>query len=226
MQERHFAPSEATSEDRLIRFAKQGQSHAMRQLLNEYKPLLGLIGKLRNKIDPDHTVPFDEILSAGQMGALLALKRYRPDSAAKFITYAYNDIRGEIIRAVYPDGPSPDDEDEKLVFTSLNEENGWAAMERYEAKEFERDPDYGRGEGFDRLEKLEDLEERGRRATAVRSFVRSLPTGERTVVEGHFFAGQTHAALARERGVTRPAISKTMARALARGREELEFLAA
>ncbi len=43
-----------------------------------------------------YNVPFEDLLQAGKLGVLKALKKYRFDGSVKFSTYAYNYIFGEM----------------------------------------------------------------------------------------------------------------------------------
>jgi len=43
-----------------------------------------------------YNVPFEDLLQAGKLGILKALKKYRQDGTIKFSTYAYNYIFGEM----------------------------------------------------------------------------------------------------------------------------------
>jgi len=50
-----------------------------------------------------YNVPFEDLLQAGKMGILKALKKYRQDGTVKFSTYAYQYIFGEMYDFVMKD---------------------------------------------------------------------------------------------------------------------------
>jgi DNA-directed RNA polymerase specialized sigma24 family protein len=88
----------------------------------------------------------------------------------------------------------------------------------YENELLDRDPDYGIDPGFARVEEAS-------RPAAVRAFVRALPDNQRTITEDVFWSERTHRDIAAERGISRPAVTRTLQRVFARGRRELAELA-
>ncbi len=69
-------------------------------------------------------------------------------------------------------------------------------------------------------------QERAERADAVGTFVRGLTQLQRTTVHAIFWRGLSQAEVARQLGVSKPAVTKTLRRVYARGRAELAHVAA
>jgi DNA-directed RNA polymerase specialized sigma24 family protein len=78
----------------------------------------------------------------------------------------------------------------------------------------ENDPDYGIDPGYDRV----DIAPRD---AHVRRFVADLPPNQRTIATAVFWEGQTHSQVAGERGISRPAVTRTLQRVYARGEKDL-----
>lgn len=211
-----LVPLERWSEEELVSAARQGSQLAIEYLVVGYAPLQRLVKSLARSVDPSNRVK-DELIAAAPLGILEALARFDPDRGARFTTYAYSFIRGEMIKARYSQGqrrersagrPIP-----KLV--PLSAESGEESEERaFEAELFARDGSFGAEHGYSQIDKESS-------ARAVRSFVSALPSGQRAVVQDVFWSGQSHAETARQRGVSRPAISRTLRRAFERGRRDL-----
>ncbi len=64
------------------------------ELIEENIPLI------KNIASNFYNVPFEDLLQAGKLGLLKALKKYRYDGTVKFSTYAYNYIFGEMYEFV------------------------------------------------------------------------------------------------------------------------------
>jgi DNA-directed RNA polymerase specialized sigma24 family protein len=83
-----------------------------------------------------------------------------------------------------------------------------------EAELARRDDQYGIETGYAKVEK-------GYAKQAVRDFVAGLPANQRGIVRDVFWGGMTHAEAAERRGVSRPAVSRTLQRVFRRGESEL-----
>jgi DNA-directed RNA polymerase specialized sigma24 family protein len=76
------------------------------------------------------------------------------------------------------------------------------------------DPEYGAEAGYAQVQ-IADRDAR------VRRFVSSLPASQRSIATEVFWKGQTHAEVAARRGVSRPAVTRTLLRVHARAAKEL-----
>lgn len=210
-------PQNYRSEDRLIREAKSGDRRAVEYLLTEHPPVLKLVRSLRRSIDPLDLAPAD-LESAGRLAVLEALQRFDPARGVKFTTYAYYFIRGAMFAELYPlveRRREREDGSRRVRLVSLNRDDDECGddSDGYERELFARACRYGIDLGFSRVE--------DGRSAAVRAFVARLPVSQRGIVEGVFWGEQTHDEVAAARGVSRPAISRALARVYARGAKEL-----
>jgi RNA polymerase sigma factor (sigma-70 family) len=210
-------PQKYRSEDHLIREAKSGDRRAVEFLLTKHSPVLRLIGSLRRSIDPFELAPAD-LESAGRLAVLEALQRFDPQRGAKFTTYAYHFIRGAMLAELYPHVERRREREggsERVRLVSLNgdDDEGGGDSDGYERELLARDSNYGIDSAFSTLE--------DGRTAAVRAFVARLPLSQRGIVEAVFWGEQTHDEIAAARGVSRPAISRALARVYARGAKEL-----
>ena len=216
MDRKELVPLKHWSELDLVDAARQGSHPAMEYLVVSYGPIQGVIKSLARSVDT-YGLAGDELAAAARLGILEALRRFDPDRGARFSTYAYNFIRGEMIKAWYSQGrqrewnagrPTP-----KLVPLATESDDG-AGEQTCEAELFARDSSFGLDHGYSRADKELSAE-------AVRSFVAALPPGQHAVIHDVFWSGQSHAETARRRGVSRPAVSRTLRRAFERGRRDL-----
>jgi RNA polymerase sigma factor (sigma-70 family) len=216
MHGKDLVPLRRWSEQDLVNAARQGNRLAIEYLAVSYRPIQRLIKSLARSLDPYNRAG-DELTAAARLGILEALSRFDPDRGARFRTYAYNFIRGEMTKAQYSQGqrrewnagrPSP-----KLVPLSTETEDE-AADQTCEAELFARDSSFGLDGDYSRVDQGPSIE-------VVRSFVSALPKGQRRVIRDVFWAEQSHTETAQLRGVSRPAVSRTLQRAFERGRREL-----
>lgn len=210
-------PQSYRSEDRLIRDAQSGNLRAVEYLLTQHPPVLTLIGSLRRSVDPRNLAPAD-LESAGRLAVLEALQGFDAERGAKFTTYAYHFIRGAMLAELYPHVERRREREAgfqrvRLVSLKRVDAEGPDDNDGFESELLARDPDYGIDPEFDRAED-------GRRA-AVRAFVARLPVSQQGIVEAVFWGEQTHDQIAAARGVSRPAITRALARVYARGAKEL-----
>lgn len=210
-------PQNFRSEDHVIREAKSGDLLAVEYLLTEHPPVLRLIGSLRRSVDPLELAHAD-LESAGRLAVLEALQRFDPERGVKFTTYAYHYIRGAMLAELYPHVERRRERrggSERVRLVSLNRDDneGGDDSNGYERELFARDSNYGIDSGFNHAE--------DERPAAVRAFVARLPVSQRGIVEAVFWGEQTHDEIAAARGVSRPAISRALARVYARGAKEL-----
>ena len=210
-------PQKYRSEACLIRDAQSGDCRATEYLLTQHPPVLALLAALRQSIDPFNLAPAD-LESAGRLALLEALQRFDLGRGAKFTTYAYHFVRGAMLAELYPHVErrrerASGDERIRLVALAGPGRQGADRDDGYESDLLARDPDYGTDPGFAPVEDV--------RAAAVRAFVTGLPVSQREIVEAVYWDERTHDEIAVERGVSRPAISRALARVYARGAKEL-----
>lgn len=210
-------PKKYRSEACLIRDAQSGDCRATEYLLTQHPPVLALLASLRRRIDPFTVAPAD-LESAGRLALLEALQGFDAGRGAKFTTYAYHFVRGAMLAEQYPHvergrDRANGDERVRLVALAGPGMQGADGDDLYERDLLARDPDYGTDPGFARVEDV--------RPAAVRAFVAGLPVSQREIVEAVFWGEQTHDEVALARGVSRPAITRALARVYARGAKEL-----
>lgn len=216
MNGKEIVPLKRWSELDLVGAARQGNCLAIEYLVVSYGPIQGVIKSLARSVDP-YDLAGDDLTAAAHLGILEALRRFDPDRGVRFSTYAYNFIRGEMIKARYSQGqrrewtagrPSP-----KLVPLSTESDED-PAGQSCEAELIARDASFGLDNSYSTVDKALSME-------AVRSFVATLPPGQRAVVRDVFWREQSHTETARRRGVSRPAVSRTLRRTFERGRRDL-----
>jgi len=217
MHGKAIVPLKLWSEDQIVAAAQAGEDPAVEYLTTEYPPMRSLIASLRRSVDPRNVAPA-EIEAAARLAILEALQGFDSERGVRFGTYAYHFIRGAMLKALYPHVErrrDPEDESDRIRLVPLNgpsEED--SASDGYESEMRRQDPAYGIDPGY------ADVEDAPRDA-AVRAFVRSLPENQRTITEDVFWNERTHGEVATERGVSRPAVSRTLKRVYARGQKEL-----
>jgi len=213
MNGRLSVPEKHRSEEDLLRAAQSGDCCATEYLLTQHPPVLALLASLRRSIDPFNLAAAD-LEAAGRLALLEALRRFDAGRGAKFTTYAYNFVRGAMLAEMYPHVERRRERAngaERIRLATLAAEAG--GNDGYESDLLAHDPDYGADPGFARVEDV--------RPAAVRAFVASLPVSQREIVEAVYWDERTHEEIADERGVSRPAISRALARVHARGAKEL-----
>lgn len=183
----------------IVRLACDGREDCVAHLLTSARGVGRLIGAMRREIDPYRVVPDGELEAVARLAALEALRRFRPELGVRFSTFVYWPMRGAMLRhaASYGSGRPASLGDDDLS-----------------------DP---LAEGT--LDGVCECVDRDLSASHVRAFVAQLPLGQREIVHAVFWEGRSHAEIATERGVSRQAVSKALAKALARGERELAALA-
>lgn len=217
MTQRPIVPPFARDERTLILAAKGGNQLALAYLVHHYEPVRRLIQSLSYKLD-EHGHHRDDLRQAGAEGVIKALRRFDPSRAARFTTYAYRDIRGEMFRTLYPGRKEKREVDGKPVqmisadITS-NEADGGSGYD-HEHELYLQHRGYGIDGGFERALSTD-------RDAAVRRFVNTLGEGQKGIVVDLFWNNKTHVEIAAERGVSRPAISRALDRVTKRGISDL-----
>lgn len=185
----------------LVRRAQSGREDCLAYLLTSDGRIRGLIRSLRREVDPFGVVPRDEMEAVARLAALEALRRFRPDLGARFSTFVYWPMRGAMIRVAIAYGSArPESLDTGYDCVDVEAEEQMHAV-------------------------VYDLD-RAREARAIREFVERLPSAQRTIVHAVFWQKRSHGEIAAERGISRQAVSKTLAKALARGRRDLAAMSA
>lgn len=211
----------------LIAQAQAGDERAQAYLLTEYGPLRGLIGKLARELDPKGRVR-DDLRQVGQLEALRALGRFRPETGIRFTTFVYKRIRGAMLETIYcghartqtVEQPGGEEADGTTVATSQLTLISADAGSEDEPSSWEedlanRDPAWGREPGFETIERVDQ-------ARHLRRTINDLSEDQREVIKDSFFRGQTHRQIADRRGVSHPAVTQMIGRATARLGRELE----
>lgn len=214
MNGRLSIPEKYGFEAGLVRAAQSGDCRATEYLLTQHPPVLALLASLRRGIDHFNLAAAD-LEAAGRLALLEALQRFDASRGVKFTTYAYNSVRGAMLAEMYPHVERRRERvngAERVRLVTLAVE-GARGNDGYESDLLARDPGYGAEPGFARVEDV--------RPAAVRAFVSSLPASQREIVEAVYWDERTHDEIADERGVSRPAISRALARVHARGAKEL-----
>lgn len=208
---------ERCSESDLVEAAKAGDDDALARLLISYPPIRRIVRSLSRQYDPTGRAG-DELEAAARLGLVEALRRFEPARGVKFTTFAFNFVRGAMLKALYsrtqqrewatgrrtitlvPFGAGPEDYDS-------SEDNPEAELVR-------RDDQYGVETGYAEVERRHTEQ-------AVRDFVAELPANQRGIVRDVFWDGTSHAEAAQRRSVSRPAVSRTLQRVYRRGEREL-----
>lgn len=76
--------------------AQQGSKHALESILDEYRSLVEMLAR-RVRC---HAIGIDELIQAGNLGLIYAIKHYDASYGAKLITYAVPWILGEMRREI------------------------------------------------------------------------------------------------------------------------------
>jgi DNA-directed RNA polymerase specialized sigma24 family protein len=128
-------------------------------------------------------------------------------------------VRGAMLKVLFAGSRPPSDEEQTRAVRLVSIEapttgEDAAENEGYERELFARDTQYGIDPGYDRVLTAD-------RDAEIRAFVAGLGDGQRSIVVDLFWHHRTHAEIAKERGVSRPAVSRALARAYKRGRSAL-----
>jgi RNA polymerase sigma factor (sigma-70 family) len=213
MNGRLSVPEKYRSEEGLVRAAQSGDRRATEYLLTQHPPVLALLASLRRSIDPFNVAAAD-LEAAGRLALLEALQRFDATRAVKFTTYSYNFVRGAMLAELYPHVERRRERTngaKRVRLVTLGPDAD--GTNGYEGDLLAHDPDYGTDPAFARVEDV--------RPAAVRAFVAGLPASQREIVEAVYWDERTHEEIAVERGVSRPAVSRALARVHARGAREL-----
>jgi RNA polymerase sigma factor (sigma-70 family) len=210
-------PSSFRSEDRLISAAQAGDLRAVAHLVTSYPPVRSLVVSLKRSVDP-YGIASAELDSAARLAVLEALRGFDGRRGVKFTTYAYHFIRGAMLKEIYPHVERERESRGgtrrlRLVPLDARYEGDSETGDTFESELLRRDPEYGTEPGYAYVE--------DERAAAVHAFVSSLPNSQRAIVEAVFWDEQTHAEVAAQRGVSRPAITRALTRVCAHGEKDL-----
>ncbi len=87
------------SNEELVKLYQEGNKQAFNSLIEQNR---GIIRKIANKFyEPGNIYDLDDLIQAGNIGIFKAAKNYKLDaSKAKFTTYAFSIIRGEIVDCI------------------------------------------------------------------------------------------------------------------------------
>lgn len=87
----------------LIAKAKKGDDSAYAELIKMFEPYVMSIAKKYLALGD-----FDDIMQSGRLGLVLAVNKYDPDNekGARFHTYAYWSVKGEIIKYINENSPT------------------------------------------------------------------------------------------------------------------------
>jgi RNA polymerase sigma factor (sigma-70 family) len=212
----------------LVRAAKRGEVRAIQLLVLGDGPLRRMVEAIKRDADPERIalrwepMPVkgkpDEAEAAARLAILEALERFEPSRGVAFTTFAYAYVKGAVLKALYPKVRRAGDRQPVVQLLDLElgiPEKEIGPTPAFERMMLDRDPGYGTDPGFDRLVKLESYRELRRHVTA-------LPSNQQAIVHRAFFAGRTQHDVATERGISRQAVSKSLNKALARLREDLD----
>jgi RNA polymerase sigma factor (sigma-70 family) len=201
------------SEEELVGAAKAGDDVALERLLESYPPIRRIIRSLSRRYDPDGHAR-EELGAAARLGLIEALRGFKPGREVKFTTYAFNFVRGEMLKALYSQGQRREWRARRphiaLVPLQATSVDGNVVEEELAS----RDESFGVETGYAVAERRPSEE-------AVRHFVAELPENQREIVHDVFWDGMSHTEAAERRGVSRPAVSRTLHRVYKRGEREL-----
>jgi RNA polymerase sigma factor (sigma-70 family) len=217
MHGKHVVHLERCSEADLVEAAKAGDDDALERLFISYPPIRRIVRSLSRQYDPNGRAS-EELEAAARLGLVEALGRFQPARGVKFTTFAFNFVRGAMLKALYSRTQRREWAAGQRAVTFVpfgpeSEDQNFSADDP-EAELARRDDQYGIETGYTKVE---------RRPTeqAVRDFVAELPANQRGIVRDVFWNGTSHAEAAQRRGVSRPAVSRTLQRVYKRGEREL-----
>jgi RNA polymerase sigma factor (sigma-70 family) len=217
MYGKHAVHPDLCSEEELVGAARGGDDLALERLLTSYPPIQRIISSLSRRYDPDGHAR-EELWAAARLGLVEALRGFEATREVKFTTYAFNFVRGEMLKALYSQGQRREWRAGRphLKLVPLHATSGDAddCEDLVEQELAARDENFGVDPGYAESEMMPSED-------AVRRFVAGLPENQREVVRDVFWDGLSHTAAADRRGVSRPAVSRTLDRVYKRGRREL-----
>jgi RNA polymerase sigma factor (sigma-70 family) len=220
MPGKYIVPPQCRSENLLVSAAQNGDHRAIEHLIIEYTPIRSLIATLMRRVDPNGRAS-DDLEGAARLSILEALRSFNPARGARFTTYAYYFVRGAMLKTLYPPAERyrHNGEFARVRFISLEEPSDPQSDHRsgHEQNLLNHDPQYGLDPGYASIEDAS-------RDAVVREFVDALQSNQRTITKAAFWKGHTHGEIACERGTSRPAVTRTLQRVLARAEQELAEL--
>lgn len=212
MPGKSIIPPFARAERDLVRAAQAGNPQAVSYLLTTYEPVCSLIAWEARRLDCSGRY-HDDLRGAANLAILEALPKFDLLRGFKFTTYVGSYVRSAMLKVLYPHKRSAS---ERLRLVSLDAQ---LASEGDDPRRLQRDvlaQDPRHGVDLD-LERVQDAD----RDAAVRRWVSGLPEGQKGIVVDIFWGDQSHADIARRRGVSRPAVSRAAERAYRRGHRDL-----
>ena len=217
MHGKHVVHLERCSEAALVDAAKAGDESAVERLLISFPPIRGIVRSLSRYYDPAGHAG-EELEAAARLGLVEALRRFDPDRGVKFTTFAYNFVRGAMLKALYSNAQRRDRAAGRkpvmVVPFAPESEECETPKAGPEAELAQRENHYGIEPGFGEVERRSSEQ-------AVRDFVALLPPNQRGIVRDVFWHGMSHAEAAQRRGTSRPAVSRTLSRVYRRGERQL-----
>jgi RNA polymerase sigma factor (sigma-70 family) len=205
------------SEEELVSAAKASDAVALERLLESYPPIQGIIRSLSRRYDPDGHAR-EELGAAARLGLIEALRRFEPGREVKFTTYAFNSVRGEMLKALYSQSQRREWRAGRpriaLVPLQATSVDGDEYEDVVGGKLAARDESFGVETGYAAAERRPSED-------AVRHFVAELPENQREIVRDVFWDGMSHTEAAKCRGISRPAVSRTLHRVFERGQRDL-----
>jgi RNA polymerase sigma factor (sigma-70 family) len=202
----------------LVHAARHGDQRAVEHLVLWHPPMRALIGSLKRRLDPNGRFA-DDLEGIARLAVLEALRSFKPDRGARFTTYAYYFVKGDILKALYPANERVGDKEmsARIRFVPLENVDDPESDHVWNREQqlLNSDPTYGIDPGYARVENADG-------AASLRRFVAGLPPNQRSVTTAIFWGGQTHGAVAAAHGTSRPAVTRTLQRVLARAAKELE----
>ena len=217
MHGKHVVHLERCSESDLVEAAKAGNDDALERLFISYPPIRRILRSLSRQYDPAGCAA-DELEAAARLGLVEALRRYETGRGVKFTTFAFNFVRGAMLKALYSRTQRREWAAGRQAVTLVpfgpGSEDYGSSADDPEVEIARHDDQYGIETGYAKVENRPTEE-------AVRDFVAELPMNQRGIVRDVFWGGMSHAEAAKRRGVTRPAVSRTLHRVFKRGEREL-----
>jgi RNA polymerase sigma factor (sigma-70 family) len=217
MYGKHAVYLDYRSEEELVGAARGGDDLALERLLMSYPPIQRIISSLSRRYDPTGYAR-EELGAAARLGLVEALRGFEPTREIRFTTYAFNFVRGEMLKALYSQAQRREwragRRHLKLVPLHATSVDGDDCEDLVEQEMASRDEDFGVDPGYAESERMPSED-------AVRRFVAGLPENQREIVRDVFWDTMSHTAAAERRGVSRPAVSRTLDRVYKRGQREL-----
>jgi RNA polymerase sigma factor (sigma-70 family) len=201
MPGKSIVPPFARTERELVRAAQQGNQRAIEYLITTYEPICKLIRSQMYKLDRSRT-QHDELRAAANVALLEALHNFDATRGTKFTTYAFQYVRGAMLKALFAGTKPPSDNEHRPAVRLVSVDAPTTTddsddSEGYERELYSRDKQYGIDPGYDRVLTAD-------RDAEIRAFVAGLGDGQRGIVVDLFWHHKTHAEIATERGSAVP----------------------